>query len=139
VGGFVVRSGEPFSLFGNKIGDTKLKEVEAALKHKPTPEVLKEQAQVKERLLWQTFMLRPTSLCHHQLCHPQSQLAVHTVLCVDARLYFEEGNTLVYIPTEVWYVILSFLRTKELGVCIVYYFLSFQMYFIIPDATTRAY
>jgi hypothetical protein len=87
----------------------------AALKHKPTPEVLAEQAQVKERLCWQTFMWRPTHFCYHQLCHPQSQLAVYTVLCVDARLYFQETETLCYIPTELWYGILSFLRTTEIG------------------------
>ena len=93
-----------------------MKEVQAALKHKPTPHVLAEQAQVKERLQWQSFGWRPTYLCYQQLCHSQSQLAVYTVLCVDARLYFQETETFVYVPTELWYGVLSFLRTIELGV-----------------------
>jgi hypothetical protein len=92
-----------------------MEEVRAAVSHEPTPEVLAEQAQVKERLLWQTFILRPTSLCYHHICRPHSQRADYTVLCVDTRLYFQETETLVYIPTELWYVILSFLRTRELG------------------------
>ena len=84
--------------------------------HKPTPEVLAEQAQVNERLLWQTFMWRPTLLCYQRLCHSHSQLVVYTVLCLGARLYFQETQTLCYIPTELWHGILSFLRTNELGV-----------------------
>jgi hypothetical protein len=112
----VTCSGKPSSVFENPISGAQKVKIAAALKHKPTPEVLAEQAQVKERLLWQTFMWRPTSLCYQQLCHPHSQLAVFTVLCVDARLYFQATETLCYIPTELWYGILSFLRTGELGV-----------------------
>ena len=152
------------SLGGNQIGDAMMKEVQAALKYKPTPEVLAEYSQERERLLWQSFMWRPTFLCHHQLCRPQAQLVAYTVLCVEARLYFTMGQDdanvlgvkrskmvppprfvhvargfggvnpddvdipssdedddwenggLSYIPTELWYIILSFLRTSELGI-----------------------
>jgi hypothetical protein len=108
--------GELSSIAFNQTSGSKRDEIDAALKYKPTPEVLAEQAQVKERLLWQTFMWRPTQLCNQQLCHPHSQVAVYTVLCVDARLYFQPTETLCHIPTELWYGILSFLRTIELGV-----------------------
>jgi hypothetical protein len=112
----MVCSGKISRLFGNEIGNATEEKLDAALEEKPTPEVLAEQAQVKDRLLWQTFMWRPTSVCCQLLGRPHSQLAVHTVLCVDARLYFQETEPLCYIPTELWYGILSFLRTIELGV-----------------------
>ena len=119
------------SLSRNQIGDAMMKEVQAALEYKPTPDVLAEYLQERERLLWQSFMWRPNFLCHHQLCRPQAQLVVYTVLCVEARLYLTMGQDdtespdedddwenrgLSYIPTELWYIILSFLRTSELGI-----------------------
>ena len=97
-----------FSLEGNQIGDAMEETVQAAVEHTPTAVEL-----------WQTFRFYPTSVCYLQLCRPRSQLAVYTVLCVDARIYFQQNTSSVsqvpYIPTELWYVILSFLRTDELG------------------------
>ena len=98
----------PFSLGLNQIGDAMEETVEAAVEHTPIPVEL-----------WQTFRFYPTSVCYHQLCRPRSQLAVYTVLCVDARLYFQQNTSSVsqapYIPTELWHIVLSFLRTDELG------------------------
>ena len=67
-----------FSLWSNQIGDAMvlamMKTVKDAVKHTPTAVEL-----------WQTFRFYPTLACYHQLCRPRSQLAVYTVLCVDAR------------------------------------------------------
>ena len=97
-----------FSLSNNQIGGAMMKTVRDAVKHAPTAVEL-----------WQTFRWCPTSVCYHQLCRPRSQLAVYTVLCVDARLYFQQNISSVsqapYIPTELWHIALSFLRTYELG------------------------
>ena len=99
-----------FSLWGNQIGGAMEETVEAAVEHTPTAVEL-----------WQTFRFYPTLACYHQLCRPRSQLAVYTVLCVDARFYFlDQQNTssvsqAPYIPTELWHIVLSFLRTDELG------------------------
>jgi hypothetical protein len=83
-----------------------------------TPKVLAEQAQLKERLLWQTFMWVPNfCVLPPTLPSTLATCCFHRAVCRGETLYFQTTKTLgTYIQTELWYGILSFLRTKELGV-----------------------
>jgi hypothetical protein len=87
-------------------------------RYQPDPEKRAVFAQARAKHLWQILKWTCTTSCFHRLCRRQSQEAVHAVLCVGRRLdtgHDTEDGQLCHLPIHMWYIILSFLTTRDLG------------------------